>query len=116
MNDLMPTVLVIAIMALVIYGVWRVISMPFRNRGSVSTNGSFVCPHCGTRGTPRMHTKGNLAFEIFLWLLLLLPGIIYSVWRLSTKQLVCPSCAQPGMLSVSTPKGKQLAAQFAAPQ
>lgn len=110
-SDVVPVALVVGVMLAVLYGLYRAVTSPFRNRGKISADGAFICPNCGTRGAPKMRAKGSIGVEIIAWLLFLLPGIIYSLWRLSTKELVCPSCGQPGMIGVSTPKGQQLAAQ-----
>lgn len=85
----------------------------FGGRGAVHTAGAMICPSCGSRGTPATQAKGSLAVEIILWLCLIIPGLIYSVWRMSSKQKVCPACRSPGMIQVNTPRGQQLAAQFA---
>ena len=47
--------------------------------------------------------------ELFLWLFFLLPGLLYSVWRLSQrKKDACPSCNREGMLSLHTPFGARI--------
>ena len=50
------------------------------------------CPNCKYEGRGEFKTKGSFAVEVILWLLLLVPGLIYSVWRLSNKRWVCPQC------------------------
>jgi ssDNA-binding Zn-finger/Zn-ribbon topoisomerase 1 len=50
------------------------------------------CPNCGYEGEAKTYTKGSLAVEIVLWLFFLLPGLIYSVWRLSSRYEGCPKC------------------------
>lgn len=47
--------------------------------------------------------------ELVLWLCFIIPGLIYSLWRLSTRSPGCPSCGQPGMVNVNSPHGKLLA-------
>jgi len=61
------------------------------------------CQHCGTVGTPRSHTKGSFFMELFLWCLLLLPGFIYTIWRLTTRAKVCPTCRAPNMIPLDSP-------------
>lgn len=51
-----------------------------------------ACPNCGYEGKPKTHVDGSMGVEIALWFFFLLPGIIYSVWRGSTKCYVCPKC------------------------
>lgn len=76
--------------------------------GKISDTGSMICQNCGTRGEPKTITKGSIAIEIILWLCLIVPGLIYSVWRLTTRQPGCPACGQTTMIGINTPKGRQL--------
>ena len=84
-------------------------------QGTSADNGKMICTACGSQGWPASKTKGNLGTEIILWLCFLVPGLIYSIWRLITRYAACPACQQPGMIPISSPKGKQLVAQFATP-
>ena len=52
----------------------------------------YHCPTCGHEGKPRKQTPGSLLVELVLWLLFLLPGLVYSAWRLSSRHLVCGFC------------------------
>jgi len=67
-----------------------------------------VCTNCGYVGKPKSRTKGSLAIELILWLMFLVPGLIYSVWRLTTRQKVCPKCKNPLMIPTDSPKGQAL--------
>lgn len=73
----------------------------------------WICATCGTIGTSKTFTPGNCALEVLLWLCLLLPGFLYSVWRLSSRQQVCRACGASGLVPASSPRGKQLQAEFA---
>jgi hypothetical protein len=64
------------------------------------------CPNCGTVGKPKKITKGSLLIEIVLWLFMILPGLLYSMWRLTTKYQACPSCLAPNMIPVDSPKAR----------
>lgn len=103
----------LGIPALVIYMAWRVFSGPFRHRGKIAAEGPMICADCGSRGYPRTETRGSIWIEVLLWLCLLLPGLIYSLWRLSTRKTVCPACRHTTMIPASSPRGAQLAEQFA---
>ena len=61
---------------------------------------SYYCKNCHYRGKPKTVTKGNFLLEVFLWLLFLMPGLIYSVWRFSTKYKACPNCGAPYMVPI----------------
>lgn len=78
------------------------------NNGKISVTGSMICQNCGTRGEPNTVTRGSITMEVVLWICFIIPGLIYSVWRLTTRQPGCPSCGQASMIGVDTPKGRQL--------
>lgn len=65
------------------------------------------CTQCGTVGKPKKLTKGSFLIEVFLWLLLIFPGLFYSLWRLTSKQLVCPQCLAPNMIPVDSPVARR---------
>jgi uncharacterized membrane protein YqaE (UPF0057 family) len=67
-----------------------------------------VCPSCGYVGSQRSYTKGSIWVELFLWLCLAIPGLIYSIWRLSSKYKGCPKCKNPGMIPADSPVGKKI--------
>ena len=68
-----------------------------------------VCVRCGTVGKPKKSTKGSFAVEVVMWLLLIIPGIIYSMWRMTAgKMIVCRSCGSEELVPVNSPRGQQL--------
>lgn len=67
-----------------------------------------ICTTCGYRGMPKKFYKGSFLMEIALWLLFLIPGFIYSLWRQVSKFEACPACKKPTMIPVNTPIGKKL--------
>jgi len=66
----------------------------------------WYCDHCGFIGQPRRYTKGSLVLEVFLYFLMIFPGIIYSLWRLTSKFTGCPKCATQNMMPATTPKAQ----------
>lgn len=96
-----------------IYFSYVFIKRIFTPNGGINTSGAMICPNCGTRGEPKTITRGSIGIELVLWLCFLIPGLIYSIWRLTSKQLGCPSCGQQGMINISTPNGKLLVSKFA---
>jgi|GEM_PF-1908842 len=51
----------------------------------------FQCTSCGfITSTPLQ--KGQKWLEIVLWLLYILPGLVYSIWRRNGGGTVCPNC------------------------
>ncbi len=64
------------------------------------------CTNCGSIDKPRTRTKGSFLLEVFLWLCLILPGVLYTVWRLTTREKVCRACGAPNMIPTDSPKAK----------
>lgn len=81
-------------------------------KGVAGDEGKMICPRCGTQGEPATITRGSIWIEIVLWLCLIVPGLIYSLWRISTRGDVCSACSQKGLIPVNSPNGKRLAKQF----
>lgn len=65
------------------------------------------CPQCGHTGTPKTHTRGSILIELILWLCFLVPGLIYSIWRLTTRAEVCALCGQPGVIPANSPVARK---------
>lgn len=57
-----------------------------------STEPTHLCTQC--QGRVRGVARGNMIVEIGLWMLLIVPGIIYSYWRFSGPR-TCPRCDGP---------------------
>lgn len=70
-----------------------------------------VCTVCHHHGPSKQQTRGSTGVELVLWLLLIIPGVIYSVWRLSTKRWVCESCGSEAIVPPESPAGKKLLTQ-----
>lgn len=51
-----------------------------------------TCPNCKYEGEGVYRTKGSFIVEVLLWLCLLVPGMIYTAWRLTTRAWACPRC------------------------
>ncbi len=68
----------------------------------------WVCTVCETADYPKRHTKGSFVIEVVLWLFLIVPGLIYSLWRLTTKGNVCKSCGSPNVVPFDSPAGRRI--------
>ena len=66
-----------------------------------------ICKECGTVGNPTTITKGSIIIELFLWMLFLVPGVLYSLWRLTTRCKACPQCSGE-MIPMNSPMGQKL--------
>jgi hypothetical protein len=67
-----------------------------------------ICTSCGYVGNTISETRGSLLIEIILWLFFIIPGLIYSIWRLTTRYEACPKCRNQNMIPVDSPVGKKL--------
>jgi len=70
-----------------------------------------VCTQCGTAAKPARRTPGSFIIELVLWLTFLLPGLIYSIWRITTRGNVCSSCGSRQLVAPDSPVGKRLLSQ-----
>ena len=77
-------------------------------KGLVAVSKQMLCPNCGTQGRPKTVTKGSILIEIVLWLCLIVPGLIYSIWRLTSRHKACPACDAPGMIPIDSPRAQQI--------
>lgn len=67
-----------------------------------------VCLRCGSVDGARQVRRGSLVVEVLLWLMWLLPGLIYTAWRWSTLHAVCVCCGAAELVPVDSPRGRQL--------
>ncbi|WP_152544764.1 YqaE/Pmp3 family membrane protein [Deinococcus phoenicis] len=67
-----------------------------------------ACPVCRYVGPPRRVTPGSFLIELVLWLFFIIPGVIYSLWRLSARREVCAACGNPQTVPLSTPAGQAI--------
>ena len=73
-----------------------------------------ICLQCGSVSKRAVRTiQGSFLLECSLWLLFILPGIIYSVWRLTTKAKVCPTCSSREIVPLASPIGQKLQRELA---
>ena len=68
---------------------------------------AMYCTHCGHTGKPKRITKGTMGTELLLLLLGILPGILYGVWRLTSRYEGCPRCLAPHMIPKYSPRAQQ---------
>lgn len=50
------------------------------------------CTRCHEAGKPKSVTKGSFLIELVLWICFIVPGVCYSLWRLTTRHKACRSC------------------------
>lgn len=97
-------VLSLAIVGGIFYMVYRIIRGLFtKNVGGAK----LYCKSCGHVGQPHQHTKGSMLMEIFLWILLIVPGLIYSIWRVSTRTKKCANCGGLELIPENSPLARK---------
>lgn len=72
------------------------------------------CTTCGSIGEPKSHTPGKLWVEVVLWLCLLVPGLLYSLWRLNGRRKVCAHCGAQTLVPVDSPVARKARAALEA--
>ncbi len=73
---------------------------------------SLICTTCGAQtDMPQSKTRGSFVVEIILWLAFIIPGLLYSLWRQSTRKKVCPACGNATLIVANTPDGRRRAEQ-----
>lgn len=71
-----------------------------------------ICTICGTAGKTNTETRGSLAIELILWFCMIVPGLLYSIWRATSKYEVCRYCGSKQIVPINSPVGKKLLVQF----
>ena len=77
---------------------------------------SMHCMQCGADAPPNQNPKGSLLIEIVLWLFLIVPGVIYSIWRRTRVPKTCSVCNSTSVVPKDTPAAIQHRAQLAPKQ
>lgn len=67
-----------------------------------------VCTRCLDTVTPKRVTPGSILVELVLWLCFILPGLIYSAWRLSARHWACPSCWSKELVPLESEAAKRI--------
>jgi hypothetical protein len=67
-----------------------------------------VCTMCETTDHPKKRTKGSFGIEVVLWLAMIIPGLIYSLWRLTTTAKVCKACGSENIVPADSPAGRRI--------
>ena len=77
----------------------------------------WVCTTCGFSGPIDAEKPGSGAVELVLWLLLIVPGIIYSVWRSTSRaERICPKCGGRAVVPQRSPIGHAISTNSQSPR
>lgn len=72
-------------------------------RHGVTKDQAVVCLNCGHEAPPVIQSSGHRVVEAVMWLMLIIPGLLYSMWRYSTRKQVCVSCGALELVKASSP-------------
>ncbi len=67
-----------------------------------------VCTRCFSAGKPKRVTRGSMLVELALWLCFLVPGLIYSLWRLTTRYDGCRVCGAAEVVPANSPAAQRI--------
>src|SRR4051812_23073902 len=67
-----------------------------------------LCTRCLEKVLPSLQEKGSAAIEIVLWLFLLIPGVIYSIWRRTDERRICPACGSSELVPFQSERAKSI--------
>jgi hypothetical protein len=73
---------------------------------------AYICESCLSIEQPQRELRGSFAIEFILWLLLILPGLAYALWRRRGQYLVCRTCGSDRVLEQDSPQGRNLLASL----
>ncbi len=74
-----------------------------RQKGGIKGIMEKLCRNCGYQGPAKTIIKGSIFIEILLWICFFIPGLIYSLWRVTSRYKACPKCKTPNMISLDSP-------------
>lgn len=90
--------LLLALVGLIWYRIYQAQNAP-----------ALYCLRCGTVAQPKSTTPGSMLAELILYLFLIIPGLLYSAWRLSARRNACPACGASDLIPPDSPRAKQIA-------
>jgi hypothetical protein len=72
----------------------------------------YICVNCLAVGKKVEKANGHWFIGALLFIAGVIPGLLYSAWRLSTIKHVCPCCGLESMIPVDSPRGRELASKI----
>ena len=91
--------------------VLSLIAVVLKNKFDEQNALAMVCTMCGFHGVAKNNVRGSFLIELILWLCFAVPGLIYSIWRLSSKEKICSKCKNKSLIPIDTPMAQKLMAQ-----
>lgn len=103
MDVILPMLVTVAVTGALFWGLFRMLKP--------APGKPMVCTTCGHHGPTKLQAKGSLGLELVLWLCFILPGLLYSLWRVSSKRQVCAECGADQLVPEKSPVGRRLMQQ-----
>jgi hypothetical protein len=75
---------------------------------AVTMAGTYICQTCRRMCYPKTTTRGDILVEFVLWWMMILPGLIYSIWRWISRYKGCGYCGGASLVPVAQ-SGKRMA-------
>lgn len=102
--------IVLLIVGAILWGLFRLL-VPKTGAGS-----SRHCMTCGTDSDGKLHTRGSIWIELVLWCCFVIPGLIYSIWRHTSRSMVCHACGSHTLVPGQSPAAVAHRRTLASPQ
>ena len=58
----------------------------------IQKDSEIICKNCGEVSNAIIKTKGSIIIEIFLYLFYIIPGVLYTLYRVTNKYPICQHC------------------------
>ena len=82
-----------------------------KSKESKSKIDLFLCTSCHSQVSAKLKNKGSMGLEFLLWLFFIVPGFIYSLWRLTNKERLCPQCGSKDLIPMDSPRAQAILKQ-----
>jgi len=73
---------------------------------------AYICANCYEMVIPYRKTPGWFLLELVLWMMFIVPGLFYTIWRISNKFDACPVCESKDVAHPDSPRGQMILAQL----
>jgi len=75
--------------------------LPINEVMSRAVTRRMLCTCCGETAAPDTRVTGSDRLELALWVLFLVPGLLYCVWRHLHRRRACPACGSSDLIRES---------------
>lgn len=89
--------------------IWSTLGLLTNRKQQIMAH-QLICSACGHVGSSKTAIKGSMGVEILLFIFFIIPGVIYSIWRSSSRYRTCSSCGSTNLIPLNSPVGKKLLA------